>query len=302
MKRTLKIDLGPDIILFGDTNCTACIAQYKLLRDHFMSLNKPLSVKYYDLSKNPVPYFLAFNGVVSKPTWYFPKTKTLVQSLILPTEFGKLMGRGGSRFGSEINFNQLAEYGKNFKNPESGFQINNSWTNELTKKWGNPIDAGTLGREFGPGKTDMIYSKNYYNQPRMLRPGDDLSETLYTNRNCNLLNNPKAQTEMVGLFYDDPKRPDLVANQFGKKSKKRVSFGNLYSQMGPAYTDTPLMLNRYSGAQQNEPKRPNGVGNKNLYIGQAPIYNPLTANYKINTKLGEGTELILRNNKIIVKN
>jgi hypothetical protein len=61
-------------------------------------------------------------------------------------------------------------------------------------------------------------------------------------------------------------------------------------------------LNKYSGAQQNEAKRPNSVGNKNLYIGQAPTYNPLTANYKINTKLGEGTELILRNNKIIVKN
>jgi hypothetical protein len=319
-----NIELGPDIILFGDSNCNACVAQYKVLRDHYMGLKKPLHVKYYDLSKKPVPSFLAFNGIVSKPTWYFPKTKTLVQSLILPNDFGKLMGRSrGNKFGSdstntidykakdygirssnEINFNQLAEYGKNFKNPNQGFQINDSWTNTLTNKWGNPLDAGTLGREFGPGNTDKIYSKKYYNQPRMLRPGDDLSETLYTNRNCNLINNPAAQTKMTGLFYDDLSGPGLVANQFGKRrsKKKGVSFGNLYSQMGPSYTDVPLMMNKYSGAQQNEAKRPNLVGNKNLYIGQAPTYNPLTANYKINTKLGEGTELILRNNKIIVKN
>jgi hypothetical protein len=217
-------------------------------------------------------------------------------------------GSKNSRFGmktaTQVNFNQLAEYGKNFKDSTPGFQIKNSWTNELTKKWGNPIDAGTLGREFGPGNTDKIYSKKYYNQPRMLRPGDDLSETLYTNRNCNLMNNPKAQTEMTGLFYDSS-TPDLVANQFGgKRLKKRKvnSFGGLYSQMGPPYTDVPLNMNKYSGAQQNEDVRPNGVNNKNLYIGKYPTYNPLKPDYKINTKLGEGTELILRNNKIIVKN
>lgn len=144
-----------------------------------------------------------------------------------------LMNKKKSAFGNhkkivekDTDFNQLRDYGRTFKGADNGFQIKNSWNNELTKKWGNPIDSGTLGREFGPGNTDKIYSTKYFNNIRMGRPGDDLSETLYTNRNCNLVNNPKAATEMTGLFYDSP-NPQLVTNQFGRK-KRSKSFLVIY--------------------------------------------------------------------------
>jgi len=301
MKLRDNIDLGPNIILFGDSKCLACIAQFKVLQDYFNEINKPLKVKYYDLSVKEIPSFLYINNKVSTPTWYFPESKNLIQSFIIPTDFVKLMNKSNMKFGN--NFDQLAKYGKNFKGENQGFQINNSWQNYLKDKWGNPLDSGTLGRELGPGNVDGIYSKKYYNQPRMLRPGDDLSETLYTNRNCNIMNNPKAKLEMTGLFYDDKVTPDI--NQFGKKKKKN-SFGSnfLYSQMGPAYESGNqfLGLNKYAGGKQNDPIRPNKVENKNLYIGQSTIYNPLNPNYKINTKLGEGTEIILKNNKLSFKN
>ena len=115
------------------------------------------------------------------------------------------------------------------------------------------------------------------------------------------MNNPKAQTQMTGLFYDDKSSPGLVTNQFGKKNK----FGwSLYSQMGPAYKKSPLNMDIHAGGLSKNVIRPSGVQNKNLYIGQSPAYNPLDVNnYKINTKLGEGTEIILdRKNKIGFRN
>jgi hypothetical protein len=307
-----NIYLGPNIILFGDHKCVACLTQIKMLSEYFKKLNKPLDVKYYDLRKKEAPHFLGKN--VSKPTWYFPKTKNngiIIENLVLPEHFIDLMDKKKNAFGSnywgkdqfDTNFAQLRDYGKTFKDSDNGFQIKKSWDNKLTEKWGNPIDSGTLGREFGPGNTDKIYSTKYFNNIRMARPGDDLSETLYSNRNCNLVNNPKAATEMVGLFYDSPQSPQVVTNQFGKK-KKSSSFGsNLYSQMGPSYEKGNQYLvgkntfaNLYGGATQFAPQRPNKVMNKNLYIGQSPTYNPLTTNYKLNTKIGEGTEIVLNKN------
>jgi hypothetical protein len=309
-----NIYLGPNIILFGDHKCVACVTQIKLLSDYFNKLNQPLDIKYYDLNKKKAPKFLGDGTNIYKPSWYFPKTKNngiIIENLILPEKFLDLINKKKNAFGSwekknfENNFRQLQDYGRNFKGSDTGFQIKNSWTNDLTKKWGNPIDAGTLGREFGPHNEDKIYSKKYFNNIRMAPPGGDLSETLYSNRNCNLINNPQAATEMVGLFYDSPESPQLVTNQFGKKKN---SFGNLYSQMGPSYEKgNQYLVNKntfsdfYGGATQFEKTRPNKVENKNLYIGQSPTYNPLTAKYGLNTKLGEGTEIILKNGKLKIK-
>jgi len=309
-----NIYLGPNIILFGDHKCPACLTQIKMLTDYFNNLNQSLDVKYYDLRKKKAPNFLG--EMVSKPSWYFPQTKNkgiIIENLVLPDKFIDLMNKKSSAFGKstswgrkdfENNFAQLRDYGKNFRGSDTGFQIKNSWTNDLTEKWGNPIDAGTLGREFGPGNTDKIYSDEYLNNIRMAYPGGDLSETLYSNHNCNLVNNPKAATQMTGLLYDSPNSPQLVTNQFGRR-KKKSSFGSnfLYSQMGPSYELGNQYLVKkntfsdiYGGATQFEKARPNGVQNKNLYIGKSTTYKPLTTNYKLNTKLGEGTEIVLNKN------
>lgn len=46
-----NIYLGPNIILFGDHKCIACLTQIKMLSEYFKNLNQPLDVKYYDLRK-----------------------------------------------------------------------------------------------------------------------------------------------------------------------------------------------------------------------------------------------------------
>jgi hypothetical protein len=82
--------------------------------------------------------------------------------------------------------------------------------------------------------------------------------------------------------------PQIVSNTTGfgrrKRSTRRSRFGGLYSQMGPASEignqyliakDTGNQL--YSGERQNETPRPYSVQNEQLYIGQAPDYNPIGA-------------------------
>ena len=121
------------------------------------------------------------------------------------------------------------------------------------------------------------------------------------NNNCNIINNPAAATEQTGLFYDSNENPQIVTNQFGKRKKRKNLFGNiLYNQMGPAYEKGNQYLLRkntvsslYGGATQFEKSRPYNVKNKEIYIGQAPKYNPLKTKYALDTKIGEGTEIIL---------
>ena len=56
-----NIYLGPNIILFGDHKCIACLTQIKMLSEYFKNLNQPLDVKYYDLRKKKAPSFLITN-------------------------------------------------------------------------------------------------------------------------------------------------------------------------------------------------------------------------------------------------
>ena len=94
------------------------------------------------------------------------------------------------------------------------------------------------------------------------------------------------------------------------------NFGNLYSQRDPAFergnqylVKKDTVMNLYGGATQGEPQRPNGINNKNTFIGGAKAYTPLKPGnliipaYKNNfgktkSKIGEGTVLTLKNNKI----
>lgn len=298
-----KVDLGNQIILFGSMNCGACLAQIKLLHDYYSSKNKKLNFMYYNLDKKKAPDFLMDSkGNYSMPTWYCPSSKSLFVGIILPNEFEKKMKQGNS-FGNSVvpEIDTLAKYGKTFGPTGTNFNIAPSWSNELTQKWGDPKKAGTLGREFGPRGTDGIYSKNYFYKPRMAYPGGDLSEVLSSNQNCNMINNPKAATQNVGLFYDSK-----YQSSFGSRKNKKNYFGKdkLYPQMGPAYERGNQYLvqkntfrDLYAGAGQNDLKKPNKVQNNRLYISKnVDQYNPINK-----PKVGEGSVLSIgKKGKVLI--
>jgi hypothetical protein len=207
----------------------------------------------------------------------------------------------------------LVQCGKNFPNGKS-FDIPNSWTNTIQNKWGSSdfLNAGTVGRELGPGNTDKIFSNSYFNDIRMGgNPANDLSTALMLNRKCNLDKKANDNLKTPGMIYNS-NNPQIVGPGFGKiKSKKCESnkncksvkrcksdkkcksvktcksvkvcsrFGDkLYQQMGPAYAPGYIVgkntvKDLLGGAQQNEYPRPQKVQNKSIYIGQAEEYDPI---------------------------
>jgi hypothetical protein len=280
--------LGNDAIMFGNKEtCGHCKNQDLILKKHFNS-------GHYIYKKiDPGKRFK--NGMVIKaiPTWYIPvkngmgylhegtidgKGKIKLNKLIEKTKKRKF------GFGQEIpEIGTLAKYGRNFPNGQ-GFNLAESWSQEINKKWGDPTLSGTLGREFGPGKIDQIYSNGYFNDIRMARPGGDLDTALNTNRSCNIYNpNPSPQggnrdpvTYTAGMIYDS-KNPQITS--FGKK-KRRFGFGNLYQQMGPVPASNYLLnadtFNvNYAGGGQGEPARPLKGANDKLYVNSSNVYNPV---------------------------
>lgn len=338
------VNLGNQAIFFGDSRCPACRAQVKILDEYYKNNGTAMEVMYCDLGKiKPPKQILDKYGSYVMPTWYFPN-KPLIKGIISPAQFEKNLKNGKRpwRFGenktaAELTFesipqiNSLAKYGKNFPNGK-GFEINNSWT-ELTKRvWGDDItNSGTLGREFGPGGVDKIYTNGYLNDIRMAVPGGDLDTVLNLNSKCNVVRRPESKTNSVGLIFDSNNQQIVPMNNFGRRKSK---FGNLYSQMGPAfergnqylvYPDTVSKL--YGGATQYEQPRPGKVNNPLIYIGQSKEYQPLEYYPSLNkptnfknersskigakaskknkiraktSKIGEGSVLTVKNNKIKV--
>ena len=316
-----SINLGNQIIMFGSSKCPACVAQVKLLNDYFSKQGSPLLIKYFNLDKHTPPSFLLdSSGNYSMPSWYSPKSKKITQGMIPVAKFVGIMGikKRTNKFGDWTpEIDTLVRYGKNFPD-NKGFQIGNSFENEMTKKWGDPLASGTLGREFGPGNTDKAYTSAYFNDIRMARPGGDLDSLDFLNRSCNLVNNPKlaSDTKELGFLYDAKDR-QLNSNSFGRK---------LYYQMGPAYgynneylVDKDTGNSVYGGALQGESPKPLGVMNKKMFIGNQKEYTPLkkgnlvippyinefglSGKKKLKNKvkkINEGDILTLKNNKIKV--
>lgn len=323
------INLGNDVILFGSSDCPACVMQVKLLNDYFNSNRKIINIKYFNLKEKAAPSFLLDSkGNYSMPAWYFPSNKKLESGILKPNEFMSRYKKSTHSFGELKNaipqINTLKKYGKNFPDYK-GFKINDSFDNKLTKKWGNPILSGTLGREFGPGRTDEIYKDRYFNNIRMAYPGGDLDTTDFTNRECNIINNPQTATKTVGFLYDS-KNKQLNASNFGRRKKKN-NFGNyssLYSQMGPAFEkNNEYVVKRntvaklYGGALQFEKPKPIGLSKLNppfrnveSYLANQKKYTPLKpGNLRIKkyvnkfgtkNKIKEGDVLTLKKNKINV--
>ena len=125
---------------------------------------------------------------VKKPRYKKPVKKPRYKKPVKKPRYKKPVKSRTTRFGNVIpQINTLKMYGKNFPDGQ-GFKISNSFQEEITKKWGDPLLSGTLGREFGPGNTDKIYDNNYFNNIRMAYPGGDLETTLSLNRACNQYN------------------------------------------------------------------------------------------------------------------
>ena len=105
----------------------------------------------------PTWYIPSGNGKGTFHTGVRPATTNLLQKNLLQKNIKRRF-----RFGEDVipQIGTLAKYGRNFPDGNS-FQIPNSWNTDVTNMWSNPLLSGTLGREFGPGNTDKIYTNNY---------------------------------------------------------------------------------------------------------------------------------------------
>ena len=302
--------LGPNAVMFGDSSCPACLSQVKILMDKF---GKNHCITYYDLSRfDPPSFILERDGSYSLPTWVLPdgsihkgvinkNLKSLVKTN-RKVSFGECVAGDGT----VPQVDSLAQCGKNFPGGR-GMDIPNSFMNTIKNKWGQTdyLNAGIGGfRSIGPGSStnDIYYSNKNLNDIRMYQPGGQLETSFSLNRTCNTMsNNPGDST--YGLVYDS-KNPQIVG--FGSKNKNRSRFGKggLYSQMGGAYLNEPLVdkntvRDLFGGATQSELPRPRSVPNKNIYIGQVQDYNPIN---KFGKKLGEGSVIsINKKNKIKIR-
>jgi len=316
-----KIKLGNEPIMFGDSECTACQAQIKLLMD---SLGKEPEIIYYDLHKYDAPDFLVNSrGEVQMPSWYIPTGNGMgtIHTGIIQKNLNKLVSqRKKSRFGACTagdgtipQIDSLKECGKNFPNGQ-GLNIPNSFMTDIKNKWGDDyLVAGTVGREFTPETfKDKIYSNNYFNDIRMAQPAGQLGTLLADNRECNYMQNKVPQFHTPGLIYDS-KNPQIVG--FGRKKSR---FGNkLYNQMGPPYgidgsnyvMGKNTVRDLFGGGIQDNYPRAGGVNNNSIYLGGFPTYKPMGSPWsqglnaefgRKKKRVGEGSVLSIKNNKIKV--
>ena len=281
-------------ILFTSKTCGACINQLELIKKHFKGKNNAF-INIVDVDKHNVPF------IEYTPTWYIPNkngTYSVYNSVISnPKDFDKLVTKGSafgkrkSRFGENNGPSYLPQlgtwekYGKNFPNG-GGFNVPLSFSNEIEKTWGTGKDAlnsGLLGRDQGPGNFNNVLSNGYVNGIRMAPPGGQLETGLNLNRTCNINKNVSTNVASPGLIFNSP-NPQIVSMNtgFGKNKFGKNKFGNsfLYSQMGKAYgsqyiKDPDTVKKLYGGGLSDNLPRPDKVQNKNIFIGQAPPYNPL---------------------------
>ena len=276
-----RINIGKNPVMFGNSNCPACLAQIKILTDYFNGKNA--NIVYYDLNKYPVPsYIMDRNGKYSMPTWVFPNGKIHKGMIKDKKQFSTLTVKN-VKFGSSSCTDTDAHCGKNFPNGK-GFNIPSSYIASVESVWGkgdNVLNAGVGGtRSLGPDNILDMYSNNYFNDIRMAHPSDQLGTALYLNRTCN----NKNTFDSPGMIYDS-KNPQIVG--FGKK--KKLKFGDyLYNQMGGSYLPS-YINNQNGGATQKESQRPFQINNPDIFIGNS-------------SKVGEGSILTVNKNKIKVTN
>jgi hypothetical protein len=313
-------------VMFGSSDCPACLSQVKILMDHFGN-KKGLNIVYYDLKANKAPNFIKKNKEVMMPTWVDTDGKIIRGVITDKKKLNTLITKGKFSFGvPEVG--TLAKYGKNFPDYK-GFEIPPSFMQDTEKVWGKGDDtlrAGMLGRDMDPSKVnDTVLSNEYFYGPRMAQPAGQLGTMLELNKKCNIVKNGNIGMDTYGMIYNSP-NPQTVGPGFGKRKvkktecvpikktiKRKSRFGDeLYQQMGPAYAPGYLVnkntgKNLYNGGIQNNLPRPYKVQNHKIFIGQAPVYNPIKSSdfgkkRKSNTFIGEGTTLTISKGKVKIKN
>ena len=304
--------LGTNAILFGSSDCNACLMQIKMLVDHFGK--KGVNIEYYNLKMFPAPKLIMNGeGDYSMPSWWLPDKngggKLHIGVISDKKKFNSLLKKpGNSKFGScgsadnsIPQMNQLAQCGKNFPN-NKGMEISNSYMESLEDIWGkgsNVLNAGVGGtRSLGPNNVGEIYSNNYVNDIRMAHPSGQLGTALRLNQECNYSQNKVPQFKTPGMIYNSGS-PQIVG--FGKKTR----FGR--NDAGPAYGKGYLIgkntvKDLYGGGINDNYPRPQGV-KSSLYIGTAPLYNPVNSKQEFGKKkVGEGSVLTIgRRNKVKVR-
>ena len=302
--------LGTNAILFGSSDCNACLMQIKMLMNHFGK--KGVNIEYYNLKMFPAPKLIMDStGNYSMPTWWLPNKsggggKLHVGVINDKKKFPSLLKKGmsfgscGSSDNSIPQINQLAQCGKNFPDGK-GMEISSSYMESLQSIWGKGSDvlnAGVGGtRSLGPNRVGEIYSNNFVNDIRMAQPAGQLGTALRLNRECNYQQNKVPQFQTPGMIYDS-QNPQIVG--FGRKTR----FGG---NEGPAYgkgylMDKNTVKSLYGGGINDNYPRPYGVKNSS-YIGSAPLYNPIKSKQEFGKKkVGEGSVLSIgRKNKIKVR-
>jgi hypothetical protein len=315
-------------IMFGDSNCPACLAQVKLLSDKFGSNGN--NITYYDLNKYPPPNFIMDrSGSYSMPTWLLPDTRGnyKIYRGIQDKNLDKLISKSSNKVSRKTRFGDIAtpnidtlqKYGRNFDDYQ-GFKVPNSFLQEQRNTWGQGDDvlrSGTIGRDLGPDNTGELYSENYYSGIRMGGPpGGDYGTLLFNNRNANIVMNQSTSTLTPGLIYDTPNSPQVVSGSgFGRRRKgNRFGGSYLYNQMGPAYGSQYIMgpgtLNKIgAGGLQNNNPRAGYVNNNAIWIGSntPPAYNPIGVVSEFGKRRrggkktpGPGSTLTIKHNKVKV--
>jgi hypothetical protein len=298
-------------VMFGSSDCPACLSQVKILMDHFGN-KKGLNIVYYDLKVNKAPNFIKKNKEVMMPTWVDTDGKIIRGVITDKKKLNTLITKGKFSFGvPEVG--TLTKHGKNFPDGK-GFNIPHSFMEETEKVWGKGNDtlrAGMVGRDIDPSKiNDTVYSNEYFHGPRMVQPSGQLGTMYSLNQKCNVIQNGNVGMNTYGMIYNSP-NPQTVGPGFGKRKvkktvKRKSRFGNeLYNQMGPAYKSGPM--SKLGGGLQGEPSRPYKVKNDKIFIGQAPVYNPIKSSdfgrkRKKNTFIGEGTVLTVSKGKVKITN
>jgi len=193
----VKILKDDHVWFYHNPRCPSCIRQIETIKEAI----KPLRINKTSYTKSPDQAAMHSHKVEVTPTWVFGdklvKGSQTIEDIL---KHGKAMVKRKASFGYEIG--QVKKYGKQFPNGK-GFVAKPNWKQQLVAQGWNPVtNAGTLGREFGPGGFNKVFTSKYFYQPRMAYPGGQLSAAVMLNKNCGMAKTPMAKYFDVGMLTD----------------------------------------------------------------------------------------------------
>lgn len=193
----VKILKDDRVWFYHNPGCPACVRQIDTIKEAVA----PLRINKTSYTKSPDSAAMHGHKLEVTPSWVFgDKFVKGTQSPEQILEHGKAMVKRNASFGYQIG--QVKKYGKQFPNGK-GFVAKPNWKQQLVAQGWNPVtNAGTLGREFGPGGFNKVFTSKYFYQPRMAYPGGQLSAAVMLNKNCGMAKTPMAKYFDVGMLTD----------------------------------------------------------------------------------------------------